>query len=179
MHSLIAAPLATIQSKGGSYLPLIHRHFQDTLLIFNHLLVFGQSFDVRDHRNSTGVHFDSGPGIANVETQVEDILDGLTETPGIDDEFEEVDGGVFAEELADRSDHFIGRILLLLNIALLQLRHHQPLHRKADKGGLGTSCGRTTTAFVNFSACRFATFLTFFSVSDSFMDVGLASSLTM
>ena len=98
----------------------MHRHFQDTLLILDRFLIFTQSLDIRDHRNPL-VHVNSGSRITDIETQVEDILDGLAETPGINDEFEEVDGGVLAEELADCSDHFIGGIFLLLNVPFFQL----------------------------------------------------------
>jgi hypothetical protein len=78
----------------------MHRHFQDTLLVFDGLFFFAQSLDIRDHRDCA-LHIDSGSRITDIEAQVKDIFDGLAETPGINDEFKEVDGGMSAEELAD------------------------------------------------------------------------------
>jgi hypothetical protein len=79
---------------------MMHRHFQDTLLVFDGLFFFAQGLDIRDHWDRA-FHIDSGSRIADIEAQVKDVFDGLAEAPGINDEFEEVDGGVSAEELAN------------------------------------------------------------------------------
>jgi hypothetical protein len=112
----------------------MHGHFQDTLLILNRFFFFAQILDIRDHRDPI-FEMDFGSGITDVETQVEDILDGLAETPGIDDEFKEVDGGVSTEELTDRSDHLISRIFLLLNIPFFQLHARQLCRNKTLSRG--------------------------------------------
>ena len=106
----------------GLYLPLIHSHFQHTLLILYLRFGFVKSLDEGHHGYSTAINLDFRSCISDVETKVKDILDGLAETPWINDEFKKVDRGMLTEELTDGSDHFIGRIFLARNIALFQLQ---------------------------------------------------------